>query len=97
MTTTTLDKPVTIVPAQEARTSNQFYVLFIIENYGLGNEEFVRRGPGRPNSVEAEVVLSEDPYVSRRMTVWEGDDYLAVRGTWSDQTLYARIKELLEA
>lgn len=97
MTTTTLDKPVTIVPAQEARTSNQFYVLFIIENYGVGNEEFVRRGPGRPNSVEAEVVLSEDPYVSRRMIVWEGDDYLAVRGTWSDQTLYARIKELLEA
>lgn len=97
MTTTTLDKPVTIVPAQAEKTSNQFYVSFIIENYGYGSEDFRRRGPGRPNSVEAEIVLSEDPQVTQRMIVWEGDEYLAVRGTWSDQTLYARIKELLEA
>lgn len=94
MTTITLDKPLVIVPAQVEKTSNSFYVTHISENYGLGGEN--SRGPGRPNSVEATVVLSEDPYIEHRMTVWEGDDYLAVKGTWTDQTLYARIKQLLE-
>jgi hypothetical protein len=43
----------------------------------------------------AVVVLSDTPYVERRMTVWEGAEYLAVRGTWTDETLYDRIKALL--
>lgn len=94
---TTLSKSLTVVPAQEAKTTSEFYVTWINENYGWGSDENRFRGPGHPNSVEAEVVLSEDPPVSHRLTVWEGDAYLAVRGTWTDETLYARIKEILEA
>jgi hypothetical protein len=94
-TTITLDTPIVIVPAQEAKTSSSFYVTHVEENYGHGTEETGNRAPGRPSSIVATVVLSDEPYVERRITAWEGDDYLSVRGTWTDQDLYARIKTLL--
>ena len=99
MTSITLDIPVVIVPATEAKTSNSFKVTYVEENYGWTTEDEngnnPNRAPGRPNAVIATVVLSENPYVERRITVWEGEDYLAVRGTWTDQDMYARIKTLL--
>jgi hypothetical protein len=94
-TSITLDTPVVIIPAQEAKTSSVFYVTHVEENYGHGTDETINRAPGRPTSVIATVVLSEEPYVERRITVWEGADYLEVRSTWTDQDLYARIKTLL--
>jgi hypothetical protein len=99
MTSITLDTPVVIVPAQEAKTSSSFKVIFIEENYGWTNSDpdTPIRAPGRPTTVVATIVLSEEPYLERRLTVWEGDDYLAVRGTWTDQDLYAKIKQILEA
>ncbi len=96
MTAINLDTPVTIVPAQEAKTSSSFTVTHIEENYGFDSDQGPR-SPGRPNSVVAHVLLSLDPYIEHRMTVWEGDDYIAVRGTWTDQDLYAKIKQMLEA
>lgn len=96
MTSITLDTPVVIVPAQEAKTSSAFTVSHIEENYGYDNEDGPR-SPGRPSTVVATVVLSDSPYMERRITVWEGPDYLAVRGTWTDQDLYAKIKQILES
>lgn len=94
----TLDTPVTVVPAQLAKTSDRFYVTHIEENYGVDlGEEFPSRAPGRQNSVIATIVISTDPYVERRMTVWSDAEYLAVRGTWTDQDLYTKIKQTLEA
>jgi hypothetical protein len=95
MTSITLETPVVVVPAQEAKTSNTFTVSHIEENYGWDNTDNNNRAPGRPNTVVATVILNLDPYIERRVTVWEGDDYLAVRGTWTDQDMYARIKTLL--
>jgi hypothetical protein len=96
MTSITLDTPVVIVPAQEAKTSSAFTVSYIEENYG-NDGEHGPRSPGRPSTVVATVVLSNDPYMERHITVWEGADYLAVRGTWTDQDLYTKIKQILEA
>jgi hypothetical protein len=94
MTAVTLDKPYVIRPSTTELTSTEFVVTYISENYGL---DINNRAPGRSNSVEANVVLSTDPYVEHRMTVWEGDEYLAVKGTWTDQDLYNKIKQILEA
>jgi len=47
--------------------------------------------------VEATVVLCQNPYVERRITVWDGEEYLAVRGTWTDATMYDRIKQILQS
>lgn len=99
MTQITLDTPVVLAPATEAFTTDTFTVTYAHENYGWeddGPDGPGRRAPGRPNSVEATVVLSLSPYVERRITVWEGEAYLAVRGTWTDETMYQRIKEILE-
>jgi hypothetical protein len=98
MTTISLTQPYTIAAATDALTTSSFRVTYIEENYGWEEDNTDgpgRRAPGRPNSVMAVVVLSDVPYVERRMTVWEGAEYLAVRGTWTDETLYDRIKALL--
>lgn len=94
MTTVSLSKSVVLVPQTTEVSTNQFYVTHIQENYGLSQHN---RGPGSPNSVEATVVLSDEPYIDRRITVWEGEEYLAVRSTWTDQDLYNKIKQILEA
>lgn len=97
-TPVTLDTPITVVPAQAAKTSDKFYVTHIEENYGVDlGEDFPPRAPGRRNSVVATVIVSTDPYLERRMTVWSDDEYAAVRGTWTDQDLYTKIKQMLEA
>ena len=98
MTSITLETPIVIVPATEAKTTTSFKVTYVEENYGWTNDETGNnptRAPGRSNAVVATLVLSEDPYIERRITVWEGEEYLAVRGTWTDQDMYARIKTLL--
>jgi hypothetical protein len=96
-----LDVPVIVVPATEPVTTNSFKVVYIEESYGWESEESDNNNPIRyrhnRGEVVADVVLSDDPYIERRIKVWEGDEYLAVRGIWSDQTLYARIKEILQA
>lgn len=98
-TPVTLDTPITVVPAQEAKTSNKFYVTHIEENYGvnLGEEFPSHRAPGRENTVVATVVISTDPYLERRISVWSDEEYVSVRGTWTDQDLYAKIKQILES
>mgnify|MGYP003352994059 CR=1 FL=1 len=53
-------------------------------------------GMAQPGSVVAEVLLSNDPYHTRRVPVWVGAAYQAVTGSWRDQDLYARIKAVLE-
>lgn len=100
MTTITLETPIVLAPATQALTTSSFTVTYVEENYGWEEDNVDgpgRRVPGRPNSVQATVVLCEDPYIERRITVWEGDAYLAVRGTWTDATMYAKISEILSA
>ena len=95
MTTIMLDTPVVIQPAQEVKTSNSFTVSYIEENYAYGDDIIRDRARGKTGAVVASVILSTEPWVERNITVWEGDDYLAVRGTWTDQDLYSRLKTLL--
>ena len=100
MTQTALDTPYVLAPASSELTTSSFRVTYFEENYGWEEDNPDgpgRRAPGRPNSVQAVVVLSESPYIERRMTVWEGAEYLAVRGTWTDESLNARVKALLSA
>jgi len=102
MTAITLTSPLTIVPAQEAVTATTFVVKYIEENYGIhyDNERIgVNPGRGYPNSVRADIELSNEdgPVIHRTITVWQDEEYLAVRGTWTDQDLFNKIKEILEA
>jgi hypothetical protein len=100
MTTITLNTPIIIVPAQEAVTASTFVVKYIEENYGVDyDEENPGRGMGRgyPRSVSADIEIGTGPGSRRTLTVWEGEEYLAVRGTWTDQDLYNKIKEILES
>jgi hypothetical protein len=100
MTTITLNTPIIIVPAQEAVTASTFVVKYIEENYGVDyDEENSGRGMGRghPRSVTADIEIGTGPGSRRTLTVWEGEEYLAVRGTWTDQDLYNKIKEILES
>lgn len=106
MTPIILDTPITIVPAQEAVTANSFVVTYIEENYGYNSEDENQtfsgrriKGRGFPSAVIADVEIgtAPGPVVNRTLTVWEGEEYLAVRGTWTDADLYAKIKQLLES
>jgi hypothetical protein len=100
---TSLSKSVVVIPQVAAVTATAFQLVDVQENYGYslsdsqgGPENF---GRGRHNSVQATIVFDvpgSDP-IPRTLNVWEGDEYLAVRGTWTDQTLIARIKEILES
>lgn len=93
----TLSKSVVVAPAVAAVTATTFDLIDVQENYGYGTEESGNGGRGRRNSVEASIVFSTEPPVQRTLIAWEDDAYLAVRGTWTDETLKARIKEILEA
>lgn len=93
----TLSKSVVVAPAVAAVTATTFDLIDVQENYGYGTEEDENGGRGRRNSVDATILFSTEPPVLRTLTAWEGDAYLAVRGTWTDETLKARIKEILEA
>lgn len=93
----TLSKSVVVAPAIAAVTATTFELLDVKENYGYGTEGNGNNGRGRRNSVEATILFSTEPPVQRTLTAWVDDDYLAVRGTWTDETLKARIKEILEA
>ena len=88
----TLSKPVVVVPAVNAVTTTTFDLIDVQENYGYGDGN---EGRGPRNSVEATIVFP-DAGVYRNITAWEGDEYLAVRGTWTDDTLKARIAQILE-
>ena len=93
---TTLSKPVIVVPAIEAITVTTFDLVDVQENYGYGEDNAY--GRGTKNSVTALISFPTTPNPTlRNMTAWEGDEYLAVRGTWTDDTLRARIAEILEA
>ena len=88
----TLNKSVVVVPAVNAVTATTFDLVDVQENYGYGERN---DGRGPRNSVEATIVFP-DANVYRNITAWEGDEYLAVRGTWTDDTLKARIAQILE-
>ena len=94
----TLDTPLVISPATEAVTTSSVTITYVAENYGWDynpDQPGASRSPGRPQSVEVVVMLNNDTYQERRFMAWEGDAYLAVRGTWTDADLAARIKEIL--
>jgi hypothetical protein len=100
MSQITLNTPVEITPAQQAVTTTSVTVLEVRENYGWNysttpNPDGIapNYGPGRPQSVEATILLGDN--AQRTLTVWEGDAYLAVRGSWTDEDLAARITQLL--
>jgi hypothetical protein len=100
---TSLSKPVVVIPPVEAVIADSFYLADVQENYGYtpGNAQTdnFNFGRGRRNSVQVTVVfepIGADP-IPRTFFAWEGDEYLAVRGTWTDETLMARIKEILES
>jgi hypothetical protein len=98
MSPITLNTPIVIVPATEAVTTSSVTVTYVSENYGWDydpTQPYMNRSPGKPQSVEATVVLSTDPYQERRITVWEGDAYLAVRGTWTDADLATEVATIL--
>jgi hypothetical protein len=91
---TTLSKPVIVVPAIEAVTATTFDLVDVQENYGYGENN---NGFGPRNSVITRISFPTTPVTFRTLIVWEGDAYLAVRGSWTDDTLRARIAEILEA
>jgi hypothetical protein len=98
MSEITLNTAVEVAPAIPAITSNKITVLEVRENFGWNYDPTQPGGffgPGRPQTVEATVLLSADPQIQRTLTVWEGDAYLAVRGTWTDADLATRITEIL--
>jgi hypothetical protein len=105
MTAVNLTKPVTLVPEQAAITASTFEVVYVEENYGWdydpsqpgGGDSISNRQPGQPQSVTARVILSNDPYHERRITVWQGEAYVAVRGTWTDTDLNSQIAAILNA
>lgn len=102
MSDITLNTPVEVKPAEPAVTTTTVKVLEVRENYGwdfdptqpMGTMWF---GPGRPQTVEVTVLLDAENRIQRNITVWEGDEYVAVRGTWTDADLYAKIAEILTA
>jgi hypothetical protein len=100
---TSLSRPVVVVPQVAAVTATSFHLVDVQENYGYSPENS-ENGPnnygrGRRNSVQA-TILFDNPGsqpIPRTLNVWEDDAYLAVRGSWTDETLIARIKEILES
>lgn len=102
---TALSKDYIVTPAAPAVTVTTFDLVDVQENYGYqpavdpaqpnqGRENF---GRGQKNSVQAVISFPTTPPTIRNITAWQDATYLAVRGTWTDDTLVARIKEILEA
>jgi hypothetical protein len=94
---TVLAKKVVVVPAVAAVEVESFDLVDVQENYGYGNENEGNQGRGPRNSVQAMIVFPTDPPTYRNINAWTGDEYLAVRGTWTDETLRAKIKQILES
>lgn len=90
----TLNKPVVVTPAIEAVTTTTFQVIDVRENYGVEEGTVAANGP--TNSVRATIKFATTPPHFEDIMVWKDDEYLAVRGTWTDETLTARIVEILE-
>jgi len=100
MTQITLNTPVEVSPAVAAVTSNQVTVLEVRENFGWDYDPAQPGGffgPGRPQSVEVTVLLDKERNIQRTLVAWEGEAYVAVRGTWTDADLAARIATILGA
>ena len=99
MTEITVDTPIVLAPATQAVTTSSFTVLAIEENYGWDttNTNMPRpmMGMAPHGSVMAEVMLSQDPWITRRIMVWQGADYMLVRGTWTDADLFKKIGQIL--
>ena len=93
----TLNKSVVVSPAVEAVTANTFELVDVQENYGYSSGERRGAGRGRENSVQATIAFPTEPTTYRTLNVWEDDAYLAVRGSWTDETLKAKIKQILES
>jgi hypothetical protein len=94
---TVLSKRVVVVPAVAALEVESFDLVDVQENYGYGSENGRNEGRGQHNSVQALVVFPTNPPTYRNINVWQGDEYLAVRGTWTDETLKEKIKQILES
>lgn len=91
----TLNKSVVVRQAVQAVTATSFDLVDVQENYGYGEGNNFGKGPR--NSVEVTISFPTNPPEFRSLTAWQGDEYLAVRGTWTDDTLKARIAQILEA
>ena len=50
---------------------------------------------GPNGSVTASILLDEERNLTRQITVWQGDEYQAVKGTWTDETLKVKITQIL--
>jgi hypothetical protein len=101
MTPVTLTKEVTVIEAVPAVVATSFVLLDVLENYGHtennpNNPDRVQRfGRAESGSVNATVLFNTDPISERNIVVWSGEDYMAVRSTWTDESLMAKISELL--
>jgi hypothetical protein len=99
MSEITLTTPIELVPAVEAKTTTTVKVVSISENYGwdydAGQPGRNYPGLGNPQSVEAVILLDLETGFQRTVTVWQGEEYLAVRGTWTDADLNAKILSIL--
>lgn len=97
MSQITLETAVEVTPAIAAVTTNNVIVLSVTENYGSTDpEQPGPQGTGRRGTVEVDVLLGDQQSgQTRRLVAWEGDAYLAVRGTWTDADLNARIIQIL--
>jgi len=94
---TVLSKKVVVVPAVAALEVESFDLVDVQENYGYGSENAGNQGRGQRNSVQALIVFPTNPPTYRNINAWQGDEYLAVRGTWTDETLKEKIKQILES
>jgi len=95
---TVLSKKVVVVPAVAALEVESFDLVDVQENYGYGSEDGGgNQGRGQRNSVQALIVFPTSPPTYRNINAWTGDEYLAVRGTWTDETLKEKIKQILES
>ena len=94
---TTLTNAIVITPAVAAVTITEFHIVDVQENYGYGLSPGTPglQGRGRQNSVEVTVAFPSI-LTTQRVIAWEGDAYLAVRGTWTDATLNDRVAAILQ-
>jgi hypothetical protein len=101
MTPVSLSQEVTVAEAVPAITATSFVLVDVLENYGHtetdpDNPNRVQTfGRGQSGSVNANILFNTNPVTQRHIEVWSGDEYVAVRRTWTDETLMARITELL--
>jgi|APGre2960657444_1045066.scaffolds.fasta_scaffold16751_3 imidazolonepropionase-like amidohydrolase len=90
-----LDNAVEVIPAVAAVTVNSIKILGISENYGSIENNYFPGMLGPNGSVTASILLDEERHLTRQITVWQGDEYQAVKGTWTDETLKVKIAQVL--